>query len=416
MVLNTRDRDISLTRNETARKGKIDKVEVVLIRPHVLPYPDDKDFNTVDVQLINRLMSTGEAENEKKLIQYVKLTSIQQEHGKFQGHPVTPRIGDMIFVYWLAERVALVLGSAISIEQEPICRSCANDKHQEYVHKLCPWEEPHINDFGNYDIFPDPKHPTCTKWWPVQPDKETLSLDWIQVWDCKNGHDRAACDRLAPCNKLDDIKLRTWVKNFSYTSPTCTDLIWRWKYHHNSESVFLFDQDKTIHLANKKGCSTCSGTGCDGECPTCKGTKLVDDELCPTCEGTGQDVCATCNGAGCTEELGHSHTYPEGTWDIHAGGTQPNKDFVALAAENAGVRVSVVHPDDSSVDFAFEAIDFATGAYIRILKSGEIKLHSPTKITLDAPLVEETQDNLTSGDNEVKGTCTHGACSCGGGA
>jgi hypothetical protein len=65
-----------------------------------------------------------------------------------------------------------------------------------------------------------------------------------------------------------------------------------------------------------------------------------------------------------------------------------------------------VAPDDDSEEFAFEAKDFTTGAYIRIMKDGEIVLHSPVKITLDAPLTNITEDN------QIDGSCTHGPCSC----
>jgi hypothetical protein len=83
-----------------------------------------------------------------------------------------------------------------------------------------------------------------------------------------------------------------------------------------------------------------------------------------------------------------------------------------IASEQAGTRVIAVAPGDTSVDYAVEAIDFETGAYIRIMKDGEIILHSPTKITLDAPLVEETHDNKVDGDSTIVGFCTHDGCSC----
>ena len=154
---NTRDRNIDSSRREDSRKGQVDRCEVINVRPHVRPYPADKDFNTVDVQLIDR----PRIEGKPLTIEYVKLNSLQRDHGLFQGHPWNPRIGDMIYVYWLAEREALVLGICTSIEQEPVCRSKADDQQQEYVFKLCPWEEPGKNQDGNYVIFPPPKHPTA---------------------------------------------------------------------------------------------------------------------------------------------------------------------------------------------------------------------------------------------------------------
>lgn len=404
--------NIDVQRRDDRRFGVFERCEVVVVHPHTKPHdpahPEVPDLNKVTVQLIDRPI-----DKIKDAILRYDLPVVQQYHGKYQGQPWTPRIGDMVIVAWLRDDVGVVMCSIPSAEQEPVCRSLADDYNQEYVFKLTPFEPPTPNAEGNFTEFPDPHHPTCFKWWPVKPDG-SLRLDTIMVYDCKNGHDCPSCDRLAPCNKPDDIKLRTWYKNFFSDSDTSIDLPWRFKFHHNSESVVIFDNDKTIHTATKKGCSTCGGSGCSGECKTCGGTGLVEDELCPECEGNKLGACSTCNGGGCTEELWHSHTYPEGTQDLHAGFTQPNKEFIPLASEDAGVRVSVVHPDDSSVDFSWQIKDFVNTAYIQAMKDdGTIEIFSPTeviisapKITLNAFLTEEV------GDNQVDGACIHGSCSC----
>ena len=70
------------------------------------------------------------------------------------------------------------------------------------------------------------------------------------------------------------------------------------------------------------------------------------------------------------------------------------------------MRVAVSHPDDATVDFAAEIKQFATGAYIKILKNGDIKLFSPGKITLDAPTTDITGDLHVYGDEQVDGTCS----------
>jgi len=394
MVSNTRDRNIDSSRREDSRKGQVDRCEVINVRPHVRPYPADKDFNTVDVQLIDR----PRIEGEPLTIEYVKLNSLQRHHGLFQGHPWNPRIGDMIYVYWLAEREALVLGICTSIEQEPLCRSKADDQQQEFVFKLSPWEEPGKNQDGNYVSFPPPKHPTCWKWWPK-------TRDFIWIFDCKNGHDCASCDRTAPCNGLDDLIARTYFKIFSDISNTIKDKIWRFKFHHNSGSVLVFDNDGSVHLENKTQCSTCGGSGCSGTCSTCGGTGLVDDELCPACGGCGQLACSSCGGDG-GDGKGHSHHYPSGSSDIHAGNPHPCKDFIPLASEDNGVRVAVSHPDDATVDFAAEIKQFSTGAYIKILKNGDIKVYSPGKITLDAPTTDITGDLHVYQDEQVDGACS----------
>lgn len=239
MVSNVRDRNIDSSRREDSRKGQVDRCEVVNVRPHVAPYPDDKDFNTVDVQLIDRPRINGKPLH----IKYVKLNSLQRYHGKFQGEPWTPRIGDMIYVYWLAEREALVLGLCTSIEQEPVCRSQADAHHQEYVFKLSPWEEPKTNQDGNYVEFPNPKHPECYKWWPK-------TRDSLHIFDCQEGHNTPSCCGQA-CNSLDDHQSSTCFKNFSDISPTTIDKQKRFKFLHRCGSYWYYDNDGTIELASK---------------------------------------------------------------------------------------------------------------------------------------------------------------------
>lgn len=239
MVSNVRDRNIDSSRREDSRKGQVDRCEVINVRPHVAPYPDDKDFNTVDVQLIDRPRINGKPLH----IKYVKLNSLQRYHGRFQGEPWNARIGDMIYVYWLAEREALVLGLCTSVEQEPVCRSQADAHHQEYVFKLSPWEEPKTNDDKNYIEFPDPKHPECYKWWPK-------TRDSLWIFDCLEGHNTPSCCGQA-CNSLDDHQSSTCFKNFSDISPTTIDLPRRFKFLHHCGSFWYYDEDGTIHIAGK---------------------------------------------------------------------------------------------------------------------------------------------------------------------
>jgi hypothetical protein len=150
----------------------------------------------------------------------------------------------MIYVYWLAEREALVLGLCTSVEQEPVCRSQADAHHQEYVFKLCPWEEPKTNQDGNYVEFPNPKHPECYKWWPK-------TRDSLWIFDCLEGHNTPSCCAQAPCNSLDDHQSSTCFKNFSDISPTTIDLPRRFKFLHRCGSFWYYDDDGTIHIAGK---------------------------------------------------------------------------------------------------------------------------------------------------------------------
>ena len=54
MVANTRDRNIDSSRREDSRVGTVDRCEVIRVYPHVAPLASgDKNFNTVDLQLID---------------------------------------------------------------------------------------------------------------------------------------------------------------------------------------------------------------------------------------------------------------------------------------------------------------------------------------------------------------------------
>ncbi|MDD3045739.1 MAG: right-handed parallel beta-helix repeat-containing protein [Candidatus Delongbacteria bacterium] len=105
---------------------------------------------------------------------------------------------------------------------------------------------------------------------------------------------------------------------------------------------------------------------------------------------------------------GHLNYHPTGTIDIHSV-----HEEVPIASESNGTRVIVVSPEDSSVSYAVESKDFETGAFIRIMKDGTIHASSPSKITINAPLIDEITELVHNhGNQQIDGTCTHGACSC----
>jgi hypothetical protein len=243
MVLNTVDRNNDSARREDNRRGTVDRCEVIAVHPHVDPFEGgagDRDFNVVDVQLIDRPRGTDGA---APLVKRTRINCLQHYHGCVQGDPWTPRIGDMVLVYWIKEREGLVIGTIPSVQQEPICRSEATSEHQEIVHKRAPWEQPLPNQDGNYVLFPSPKHPDCFKWWPK-------TRDYITVHDCPYGHARPFCDKLAPCTCLDDLQNGTWWKVFSDISPTVLDKPQRVKFHHHCGSIHFFDEDGVIRMEN----------------------------------------------------------------------------------------------------------------------------------------------------------------------
>ncbi|WP_348528715.1 hypothetical protein [Methanothrix sp.] len=242
MVANTRDRNIDSSRREDSRVGTVDRCEVIRVYPHVAPLASgDKNFNTVDLQLIDR---PYEDDGSLPIIERAEVNTIQHDHGRFQGRPFNYRVGDLVLVYWLSERRGIILGALPTDEQEPVCRSQADSDHQEFVFKLCPWEAPHQDPITkSFTEFPDPKHPECYKWWPK-------TRDSLHIFDCLEGHNTPSCCGQA-CNSLDDHQSSTCFKNFSDISPTTIDLPRRFKFLHHCGSFWYYDEDGTIHIAGK---------------------------------------------------------------------------------------------------------------------------------------------------------------------
>ena len=242
MVANTRDRNIDSSRREDSRVGTVDRCEVIRVYPHVAPLASgDKNFNTVDLQLIDR---PYEDDGSLPIIERAEVNTIQHDHGRFQGRPFNYRVGDLVLVYWLSERRGIILGALPTDEQEPVCRSQADSDHQEFVFKLCPWEAPHQDPITkSFTEFPDPKHPECYKWWPK-------TRDSLWIFDCLEGHNTPSCCGQA-CNSLDDHQSSTCFKNFSDISPTTIDLPRRFKFLHRCGSFWYYDDDGTIHIAGK---------------------------------------------------------------------------------------------------------------------------------------------------------------------
>ena len=242
MVANTRDRNIDSSRREDSRVGTVDRCEVIRVHPHVAPLASgDKNFNTVDLQLIDR---PYEDDGSLPIIERAEVNTIQHDHGRFQGRPFNYRVGDLVLVYWLSERRGIILGALPTDEQEPVCRSQADSDHQEFVFKLCPWEAPYQDPITkSFTEFPDPKHPECYKWWPK-------TRDSLWIFDCLEGHNTPSCCGQA-CNSLDDHQSSTCFKNFSDISPTTIDLPRRFKFLHKCGSYWYYDNDGSIHIAGK---------------------------------------------------------------------------------------------------------------------------------------------------------------------
>ena len=157
-MVNANSRAIDGQRRDDRRAGMCEVVEVVDVHPHVTP--DDQYFNTVDVQLIDRILP---CKGNLKLVIHKDVNVMQQYHGKYQGDIWTPRIGEMVYLFWVYDDEGVIIGSRTSVEEPPVCRSKANCLDQEFVRKRSPHQTPAQNAEGNFTEFPLPRHPECNK-------------------------------------------------------------------------------------------------------------------------------------------------------------------------------------------------------------------------------------------------------------
>jgi hypothetical protein len=346
------------------------KIEVGQVEEtHMHNDPNDPDFVSVTVLIRDKRMV-----RDGKNYQRIRIPVWQQFIGNRFGSPWMPRQGDMVYVAFFKNEKAFVVASAYNFQAKPPCMPGSDlDK----LEKICPWQEAtDRTPTGEFMSLPEGKKPTCKKWFngPVNDDKvPTIGRDWMQIFDfCVEGDEDPTCEG---CSSIDWPKRRnnTWRKVYAANTMSCVAPNHRMEDHVYCGSYLRYDSENGPSEEYSEGCGH---------------IRLGN----ATCEAI---------------KKGHLNFNPHGTIDIHS-----EHEEAPIASEQAGTRVIVVAPEDSSVEYAVEAIDFESGAYIRIMKDGEIILHSPTKITLDAPLVEETHDNLTSGDNTIVGFCSHGGCSC----
>ena len=331
----------------------------------------DKKFNTVDVIMRDRAkrVPTGDSHIRRRIPVLPSYVG-----GHCQGTIRPLREGDLVYVWFYNEKQGLVIGPAWNWGEYPVCRECQYDIVDKGGQWMKPQQDPKTWDFIKQP-YPEVKKPYCFKWFHGPITGTTgKGRDWAWMLDyCHMGDSEPECQN---CKDIDSIcrSLNHFFKFYSSETESKKAHPDRGEYHAPCGSYWMFDS---------KCCTDCEH--CAERCCS---------EVFTKGKGYWRIQGATSEQA----RKGHITHDPTGSVDIHSATSDP--------ADNTGVRCKVVSPDDGTEDFAFEVMDFITGAYIRILKSGEIKLHSPGKITLDAPLVQETANN------QVSGSCSHGSCSC----
>jgi len=377
---------------------------------------DDSRWNTVTVkvrQVKNELIPgiDEDLKDPHRVLHYYATVMQRDTNQKWAGHPYTPRIGDMVVVLFMSNIRPIIIGTVYTNHQDPVCRSpfCSSkecwatiDARYDDVDKWCQWEKPDFDD-KTLEVKEQyaGQHPICDK-------KFHKFRDQIHVTDCKEGN-KDPCDQ---CKTMDYIKRcgNQWEKIYSDITdaidcehpylPHCNEKTKKRHEFHEPCGSYMVFQNKP----NCGNCTTCEGTG-STDCPTCGGTGNVPIpnslywSWCPTCGGTGKAGCSSCSGTGggcgagcgnggcdldygaglvrlenatCESSMkGHINMGPRGTIDIHS--VHENATY---KDENQGTRTSVVSPEDTTVDWAWESINFATDSYIKCWKNGDVTINS----------------------------------------
>ncbi len=332
--------------------------------------PGDKKFNNSIVIMRDR---REKADPGKTYIR-LRLPSLQGLIGNCLGYNWNPRKGDLVYVLFYQERKGIILGSGWNWGQVPPCRPSPYD----IVCKGGQWLEPKQDNWGDFynDYYPEAKKPFCFRWWhgPVL-GHTGPGRDWCFLFDyCRMGDAVPDCRN---CKTIDSIcrDLNHYIKVYSSETESRKAYPLRGEYHNPSGSYWLFE-------------------GCD------KPSNDYTSEVHTEGKGYWRIQGATDE----THLKGHLQHSPNGNMDIHSETSDPS--------DNTGARVKVFSHADSG-DIAAEVQWFDTGSYIRIMKSGEIILHSPSKITLDAPLIDALTNLVHDhGAMQIDAVCSHAACSC----
>jgi len=344
---------------------------------HCHKEPYDKKFNTVDVVMRDRADKDDPNPIRKQLPVLQNMLG-----GHCGGYNWTPRVGDLVWVFFYAGRQGIVLANAWGWHEYPVCRPGPYD----IADKNSQWLEPFRDIKGDFirQPYPKLKKPYCFRWFHGPVTGSTgKGRDWAWLFDyCQEGDGKPECDL---CKTIDSIS-RDGNRGFKF-------------YSHETES-------KVAHplrdlFFNESGSYWMFDAKCCGDCSECSETTCCSELFT---EGRGF---WTIQGALSTSDLkGHIRHYPDGTIEIHSA-----TELVDYLAEATGARCIVTGPD-SEADYAWQIKDFLTNAYAQAFKDGKIKIESPSEIRLKAPDIILEGDVTITGNNAIGGNCAHGSCSC----
>ena len=354
---NLKHRLMDQTRRQINRRMRIEICVVVAINNHETPA--DRKFNTVDVIMRDRVAKADEYRFRKQV-----MVPPNYLGGHCMGATRSPRVGEVVLVCFYSDREAYVIGPAWSWAEYPVCRPTPYD----IADKGGQWMAPYQDEFGDFPVqpYPETRKPFCFRWFHGPVTGSTgPGRDWAWLFDyCHMGDTTPSCK---DCKTIDSIChiANHFLKFYSTETESRKAYPGRGIYHAPGGGYWLFES-----------------------------TDKPSDDYVSEFYTKGAGFW-TLQGAIAEVLKGHVRHHPEGDIEFHSATSDP--------ADNNGTRCTVAAPSSATFDFAWEAIQFLTGAYRRILKSGKIEDSSSSEIKMIAP------DIVLVGNVTITGSISHGA-------
>jgi hypothetical protein len=393
-----------VTDNIQAIVSRLIKFEICEVdKIHWHKNANDKNFNTSDIVIRDR----RQIEDEDFRYVRERVPTLQEPSGKWSGHPVNPRRGNLVKTLFYKLRKALILSNVDSKWEPPVCRPDPYTERNKLT-QYRPLSQDKNKDFPT--AFPNPRKPVCENWQhgPCNGDKTDdekepcIGRDYWHVFDyCQEGDRQPSCEN---CTSIDYCKRckNTWLKCYSANTMSCQSPNRRIELHTYCGSNLRFENESGQSEIYSEGQSHIQ-------------LKNAVSESDPRAQLNlqGKDV---------SGEAG------VGTWDLHT-----HTEDKPIASEGEGVRFAGIRPDDNQVNWAWELINFPTKSFVRCYKDGDIEINScngASVITIDGTTnkitIDGTREILLKASEKITADtplfvhtglvtapdCHHDACTC----
>ena len=412
------------------------------------------DMNVVDVILRDRRIDgrgfsdeshIGGSGDVVKLYIKRRVPVMQHMIGHWHGHPWVPRVGDLVKVLFYQNQDAVVIGATLNWEQYSVCRP---DPYT-FRWKFCQWERPYQKenkDFGNLAEEGEVKHPAGKKpfcfniFHGKATDKPVPGRDFQIMWDyCHLGDKFPSCEECRNIDYTKRIDGDHWLKVYSKQTESKEAPPGRFEYKNGcgtyirieencgpstqySEGRGMFRIENAVKECDKRSHFNMNPLGTvDIHSVQNKGS-CTGAEVSPDC--TNLSACAGCC-VGSSSET-----------DPVTGNCCPTGNSTcSKACETKGHRIRVISDLDTPPE-SCEMIDLDVDSYIKIMKTGDIHMHSLTEAsyidilgTDETVEIHGTDKVLVTADTDITnlaptiyetctthiispGACEHGECSC----